>query len=241
MTKIFIIEDNIDQLAVIEDKLNILGYHVVGKSTDGTTINSKIKESNPNIVLMDINLRADNEGIFLAEQLKKNFNISIIFITAMATTDVIKNAISIAPSNYLVKPVKISNLKAAIELAMFDNNKTRSMETNLSHGHLTVRIGYKLQKISFEDIISLEIESKNYINLRIVGQNKSAVVRNSLKMMCDSTLPHFFVQVHRQYIVNLNFVQLVNEKERRIHMKEGKSIPIGLAYKASLYKKLNIL
>ncbi len=242
MAKIYIVEDNKDQLAVLEEKLSVLGHLIVGKSTKAINVLSEVKESNPDIIILDINLSDDNEGIVLAERIRKNLDVSIIFISALTADEVIKNAIANAPASYLVKPVKIEDLKAAIILAMRkeDHKVIKKNSFNDPQGYLTVRIGHKLKKINFESIIMIETESKNYVTL-LTNDHTKVAVRSSLKTINTTILPHFFIQVHRKYIVNINFIQYVNENEQMVQLKESRCLPIGKAFKKELYGKLNLI
>jgi len=244
MTKVFIVEDNEDQLISLKHKLDLLGHEIVGVSTRADNVFSELERTNPDIILLDINFNNDNEGLVLAERINKSLNSAIIFVSALSSHDVLKNAAATNPSGYLVKPVSVNDLKASIELALHrkingrDNSVNREIDSTQSH--ISVRTGFKLRKIDFDRIILLETESKNYITLTIKKDSK-AVIRNSLKAICESTLPAFFIQVHRQYVVNMNFIKMINEKQQMVHLEDNIHVPIGRRYKKELYERLNLI
>ncbi|MBL4663184.1 MAG: response regulator transcription factor [Flavobacteriaceae bacterium] len=242
MATIYIVEDNQDHLDNLIMKIDRLGHSVIGTSRRAIDAFARIKETQPEIVLLDINLNGDNDGIVLARQIKTISRAPIIYVTAQNSKAVIKEAITSRPSGYLVKPIKLDDLKVALEIALHENNNhiEHAKNNNIENTHLTVRIGYKLQKVNYDNIKLLEAGSKNYVTLTTIG-GKKHLIRSSLKTLCENVLPGFFVQIHRRYVINMNFIQFVNEKEQMLLLEENTHLPIGRTYKAELYRKLNLI
>ncbi len=242
MAKIFIVEDNEDHLNALELKLGMLGHLVVGRSYNSTDVIDEIKKTSPDLLLIDINLEGDNEGIALANQANQIFDVLIIFTTALAENDIVKKALFSNPEGYLLKPIGIHELRINIELALSKKEKSHSVIKDLDKNYrfLTVRVGNKLQKINYNQIILFERESTNYIKVQKIN-GKSYLIRTSLRSVLNDVLPSNFIQIHRQYIVNLEYIELVNEHEQMVHLLGECSLPIGRTFKKKLYKKLNLI
>ena len=243
MAKIFIVEDNIQQLTTLESKARKLGHTVVGTAQRAMEALAKIKVTLPEIVLLDINLNGDNDGIALAHEIKAFAAINIIYVSSLNTTEIINQAVCSNPSGYMVKPIKLDDLKATINLALHQNNigtiAQRITQTDSKTNYLTVRLGHKLKIIYFDAIKVLKIESRNHVTL-IDEHNHEHVIRSSMKSVLE-LLNARFIQVHRLYAVNLNFFSHVDEKERTVYLWDNMYVPIGKVYKTKLYQKLNIL
>lgn len=238
--RIFIVEDNTRHLNVLKAKLNTLGYPVVGHSTLAREAIPKIKNVDPNIIILDVNLENDGDGIVLARKIREFSDAALLFITAQGDDETIQGAVSVNPSGYLAKPVNPVDLKANIELAIRHNNTAMMQEEELPNKEfLTVRTGEKLQLLRFEEIQLLSVEVKNYITL--VNKNgKRFVIKDSLKNMMNSVLPDYFIRTHRSFVVNMNYISFINEKEQMLYLAASDSAPIGKSYRKQVYQKMNI-
>jgi len=105
----------------------------------------------------------------LANQTNQFFDIPIIFTTALAEKDTVKKALDSNPKGYLLKPIGINELRINIQLALSKKEQSHSIIKDLDNTYqfLTVRVGYKLQKINYNQVIFLERESRNYIKLQV--------------------------------------------------------------------------
>lgn len=242
MARIFIVEDNDIHLKTLESKVKLLGYQIAGTAKRAIDALSKIKKTDLDVILLDINLNGDNDGIPLANQIKEFSNIPIIYVTSLTSNEIIKTAIASDPSGFLVKPVDNHELKANIQLALHKNNPIFTHVSNskkLENEYITIRTGNKLQKIHFNSIWYLKVASKNYVTL--VDENcKEFVLRGSLKNIINNDLPNFFMRVHHSYGANIYQIEHVDEKEQFLYMKNRQYIPIGKSFKHDLYMKLNI-
>lgn len=241
MAKIFIVEDDESQLVTLQIKVESLHHEIVGSSHRAMDALAKIKKTQPDIVLLDINLNGDNDGLILGSEIKEISETKIIYITASSSDDIIKEAASTNPIAYLIKPIKVTELKVAIELALAKENSSekRTGASNSKNTILTVRLGNYLYNLDIENIVFLDAGGKNYTNLTTV-ENKKYQVRSSLKQLKEKLLPNYFVQIHRRYIVNLNYINYIKEKDLVVYLKNNESISIGKTYKKELYDKLNL-
>ncbi|MEL6561037.1 MAG: response regulator transcription factor [Bacteroidota bacterium] len=244
--KIYIVEDNQDHLLSLVKKSEDLGYQVTGYSSRAMGALEKIEELKPEIFLIDIHLNGDNDGILLARQIRRQFGADavIIFTTALSTEEVMTKAFGTDPDGYLVKPIKTSDLKVVIELALFrKKSPDREMEDAdipQETEYITVRTGFKLRNIAFDDIELLKTDQKNYVTL-FTSDERKYTIRKSMKALLDHVLPNAFIQVHRHFIINIKFVKFISEREQQIEMVSGKEVPIGRTFKKELYDRLNLV
>jgi len=117
--RIMIVEDEFVVAADLRTQVEYLGYSVCAEAADGEEAVALAVQSNPDLVLMDIVLRGEKDGIRAAEEVRTIQPLPIIFITAFADEEKIKRAKQVEPFGYLVKPFKSLELKATIETALY--------------------------------------------------------------------------------------------------------------------------
>ena len=76
-------------------------------------------EAHPDLVLMDILLKGDMDGIEAAEHLRRRFNLPVVFLTAYADPQTLGRAKVTEPFGYLLKPFEVRELHSIIEIALY--------------------------------------------------------------------------------------------------------------------------
>ncbi|MFH1090014.1 MAG: response regulator [Pseudomonadota bacterium] len=117
--KIMVVEDEIVVAADLTAQLMELGYDTCGFAVTGEEAVNLAMSRQPDLILMDINLSGDMDGIEAAARIRRHTGIPIVFITAHADTELVKRASTIEPSGYLVKPFEPRELFANIETALY--------------------------------------------------------------------------------------------------------------------------
>ncbi|MEH1939838.1 MAG: ATP-binding protein [Nostoc sp.] len=117
-TRIFVVEDEILVAREIEGSLQKLGYHVVGIAASAETALKEIAEVQPDLILVDIVLKGEQDGIAVAEQVRDRFHIPVIYLTAYVDAPTLERAKHTYPFGYILKPFKQSTLQANIEIAL---------------------------------------------------------------------------------------------------------------------------
>lgn len=117
--KIQIVEDDIDVQDVLTQYITSLGHTVVGSSITGKDAIFLANEIHSDLVLMDIGLEGEIDGIETAKELKSLHNLPVIFITGSYDNATIERAKQAEPIGYLIKPVELQELKVTIEFAVF--------------------------------------------------------------------------------------------------------------------------
>lgn len=124
---IFIVEDELLISASLANQLQSFGYEILGSSTRGEQCVTEIEKLSeqgrePQIVLMDIHLRGDVDGIETARRLVERFNCAIIFLTGQSSKEIYERSFKIKPFGYLLKPIDMEQTKMTIEIAAYQRD-----------------------------------------------------------------------------------------------------------------------
>ncbi len=116
--KVLIVEDEIIVAKHIENALISLGYSVAGIVSSGEYAVKNSEELRPDIVLMDIMLEGEIDGIEAAQEIRKRNSIPTIFLTAYSNEKVLNRAKTAKPYGYILKPFQETDLFTSIEIAL---------------------------------------------------------------------------------------------------------------------------
>ncbi len=243
-TKILIVEDEMIIAANISLQLNELGYEVTGIIPRGEEALMHIQSETPDILLLDINLKGELDGIETALAMQKTHDIPIIYLTANADDAHFNRAKETHPYGFIAKPFKKLDLQRAIELTISqvglkdeNNEKPTSQNTDATilNDCIFVRHLNSMIKVDITDILYIEAE-RNYC--RIFTNNKEYLLVITLKEM-DNKLPaKHFLRIHRSYIINISQIKEIATS----HIVIGKkAIPIIKPVKKELLKRLHTI
>lgn len=131
-TKILIVEDEIIPAKDIQTCLRKLGYTVSGIASSGEEAIQKASEICPDLVLMDIKLKGDMNGIEAAKQIKESFSIPIVYLTAYADDATLQAAKITEPYGYILKPFEERDIHINIEIALYKHKMEMERKQLLS-------------------------------------------------------------------------------------------------------------
>lgn len=192
MPKILIVEDQILITNYIESLLIQHNFKKVDKAYCLASAIEKVTSFDPDIVLMDINLEGNNEGIALAQNHFSNKG--VIYLTAQNDDETISTAIATNPFSYLTKPIKPIDLITAVKLlAIKCKQKT-----------IVVEEGQSQFVFNCDDILYIK-SAKNYIDIVTVVNTFS--IRYGMTKILSKLPDTIFIQIHRSFIVNQNYIQ----------------------------------
>ncbi len=237
--KILLVEDEelyADQVEILIDKM---GYHLVGICDSSDKVLRLIENEVPDLVLMDIHINGDLDGIELASLINRKQELPIIFITSLRDDLTFKRVQRVGATNFIVKPFDQLQLQRAIDLAVKES-KPKDDGLNIPTigvDHFYAKQGGNLTRVEFDDIFYLEADG-HYCYVHTA--NKKYVFRISLVQLKDKISNEFFMQTHRSYIINKKKIKSVNLKENTIELG-GKTIPISKRNKPSVIKSLGIV
>jgi diguanylate cyclase (GGDEF)-like protein/PAS domain S-box-containing protein len=125
--RIFVVEDETIVALDLQNSLKVLGYDVVGTASTGAAAISKAISTQPDLVLMDIILQGDMDGIQAAEEIHAQLNIPIIFLTACADEATLQRAKITEPFGYMIKPFEDRELHSHIQIALYRHRMERRL------------------------------------------------------------------------------------------------------------------
>ena len=126
--RILVVEDEVIVSADLQDQLIKLGYRVAGAAVSGEEAVCKANEIKPDLVLMDIMLKGQMDGIEAAKQIRESLQVPVIFLTANSNDSVLERAKISEPFGYLLKPFDHRSLKSNIEMALYKCRADRERE-----------------------------------------------------------------------------------------------------------------
>jgi two-component system, cell cycle response regulator len=115
---ILLVEDEGVIARDLEDTLTRLGYRVSGIASEGTEAIEMARELHPQLVVMDVSLRGDVDGIEAACAIQEEAPVPVIFLTGHSDTETLQRAVLTGPLGYLIKPFQEDDLRCAIEVAI---------------------------------------------------------------------------------------------------------------------------
>ena len=116
--KILVVEDEGIVAEEIRSRLKNKGYTVSGVTHSGEAAIQKVKEVHPDLVLMDIRLKGEMDGIEAARKIRELFDIPVVYLTAHADDSTLQRAKITHPFGYVIKPFEEIELHVAIEIAL---------------------------------------------------------------------------------------------------------------------------
>jgi DNA-binding response OmpR family regulator len=116
--KVLIVEDEQIIQLDLQDRMEQFGYEVSGLAASGADAIKQAHDSSPDLILMDIRLEGEMDGIEAAVQIRLNQHMPIIYVTALSDIRNLGRAAGTEPYFYLIKPVRPAELKATIENAL---------------------------------------------------------------------------------------------------------------------------
>lgn len=247
--RILVVEDEMIIGANISLQLSNLGYEVTGIVPRGEEALVHIKENQPDIVLLDIRLKGNIDGIQTAERMQKEYDIPVIYLTANSDDAHFNRAKATHPYAFISKPFKSLDLKRAIELiASRLRSGAHTEKPNINESavlndkpsfvltdSIFVRNHEKMVKIVVRDIYYIEAE-RNYC--RIYSKDKEYLLVMTLKDINEKLPQGHFVRVHRSFIVN---VEHLDEVALSHVVVAKKAIPLSKSSRGDLLKVLQTI
>lgn len=117
--RILIVEDDKIIALIIETKLTALGYVICGNVSKGEEAIHLITQETPDLILMDIKLKGTLDGIETAEEIRKQHDLPIIYLTGNTGDEIVERAKQTQPFGYIVKPFNTSELEAVIQITLY--------------------------------------------------------------------------------------------------------------------------
>ena len=240
-TRVLIVEDEPIIAADLEDRLVELGYDVVPTCDSGEAVLAFLKEEKVDLVLMDIQLAGNLDGIETAQKILETQRLPILFLTSNVDDATFNRAKATQPVAFLSKPFRGKDLKHAIDLAISRAVPTTSAPAAsaenapayLFNDRLFVKVKDRMIRLFLADILWLEADD---YYCKLVTKDKEYLITQTLKQMGGSLsgIPEF-MRVHRSFIVNLSHVEEIGDLFVSIRKKQ---IPLNKSSKDEITARL---
>lgn len=123
--RIFVVEDESIVSLEIQSRLISLGFDIAGTADSGEEAIRMVLKSQPDLVMMDIKIKGELDGIQTAERIKEKFDVPIIYLTAFADDTTVERARVTGPYGYLIKPFEERELQITIGNALYKHETQR--------------------------------------------------------------------------------------------------------------------
>ncbi|PCJ64090.1 MAG: DNA-binding response regulator [Bacteroidetes bacterium] len=220
-------------LASLDDKIIVIGECESVK--EAVVVTNACK---PDLIFLDINL-TDGTGFDFLDQ-TKHLQFKIIFITAYE--EYALQALKIGAVDYLLKPVDIEELKAAIHKVSALTLETQKQQISTARkvlndddDTLVLSLQESFQVIDLKELMYCESD-KGYTTFYL-NNGKRYLASKSLKGFEEKLSNESFTRPHQSFIVNLKYIDKY-DKSGTIHLKNGAKIPVSSRKKDSFLSRL---
>ena len=238
-TSVLIVEDEPAIADYIQFMLKGMGYDVPRCVTNFHDAVKAIEESNPDILLIDISIKGDRDGVELGLHVRRSNDRPLIFVTSHTDQATLERAKEVKPDGYLTKPFREHDIHIAIEMAL--NNFSHGPGTKKNEGEIFlkdcifIRGNKSFIKLYFHEIEWLKADG-NYTEIHTINQKH--IVRNNLNDV-EKFLPQdAFLRIHRSYTIRLNAIKAINAQSVTLASAE---IPISRKMHSWLLNNFNLL
>ncbi len=236
MIRVVLIDDEMNALDVLEMQLSnyCTGISIVEKCAGGEKGIAAIQQHQPDLIFLDIEMPGKNGFDVLSET--RGLTYDVVFTTAYDQFAV--KAFKYAALDYLLKPIDILELQAAVQKArakkgsagIEDKINILFQQFSQLQPPLTKRIalpvGDAMQLFAPDDIIRCESDS-NYTNIFLAG-GKKILLAKTLKEIEETLSGLSFFRVHQSHLVNMNHISKVVKGEGSyLTMSDGAVIPVS--------------
>lgn len=240
---LLIVEDDPIIAADLERSMKKMGYSVIDAVDSGEEALEIIKQNTPDLVLMDIQLEGDLDGVDTAHLISRIAPVPIIYLTSNTDERTFNRAKLTQPHGFLSKPFRLTDIKHSIDLAFMDQSPSpeaneKSEDETITHNlnkSIFVKSKEHLVKIKLDDIQYLEADS---CYCTIKTKEGSHLIVSTLKKFTQSVQHEPLKRIHRSYIVHLQHIDKIGDSYVMI---EQKMIPVGRSYREELFNSINKL
>ncbi|PIR23217.1 MAG: hybrid sensor histidine kinase/response regulator [Deltaproteobacteria bacterium CG11_big_fil_rev_8_21_14_0_20_45_16] len=130
-TSILIVEDENISAMNLERKLERLGYSISGIASSAKSAVQQASEKHPNLVLMDIALKGNKDGIDASRKIQE-LDIPVVYLTALSDDLTIRRVQETDPFGFLIKPVEEKSLHVTIEMALYKHRLEQELKGEIA-------------------------------------------------------------------------------------------------------------
>lgn len=229
------------------------GYAIAGIADNYEEAKNIFLHQPVDLVLMDIHIEGEKDGIETAVDLMKIKTVPLIYLTAFTDAATVARVKQTNASAFLTKPYSLDNVRIAIELALHNFAITKSNPGSASviplhtgnekkpekepflqlNDYLFIKQNYRFVKFRLDEFLYAEADN-NYVNIHTRTQKFS--LRLSLSDLLERVKLIRLVRIHRSYAVNINEISSFDDEIVRIGEKE---LPLGRNFRQTFMDQFN--
>lgn len=183
-------------LKLTNKQMNVLGiYHSGEQALESMQLNL------PDLVVMDIHLAGQMDGIVAGKIIGETYGIPVIYLSNDVDDSTVKRAVDTHPSAYLAKPFNELEMVRAINIAFTNYTDNRTVRRAHKKDHVFLKDRDSHVKVPYDQIICLEA-GRSYC--KVVTENKDFLQSKNMSYVMSQINHPYFIKVHRSYVVNIS-------------------------------------
>ena len=236
---VLIVEDDLIIASHISSVITESDYNVAEILTKGESALGYLSKNTVDIILLDINLAGELNGIDTAKQIMNKYGTPVIFLTGNDDKTTFDEAKEAYPFGFITKPFKNEDLTRTLELVLNKQDEAPTVSKTKLQKTLQDRIFVKdkdrMIKLNIKDILYVEAE-RNYC--KVTTKEKSYTLSIPLAKFEQKVSSKLFARIHRSHTVNIKAIEELNDNYVFIN---GKSLAISKSHKQELAERLTLV
>jgi len=233
--KIYIVEDE----PLIADSIKIAlekeKFTVCGIADNFEEVFEDLTTLKPDLVLLDIRLIGQKDGIDVAHEINKNHQIPFIFLTSLSDFDTVERIKITNPAGFINKPFNETGLRNNIEIALHNFQKRNQEKKFNSNESFFIKKKGELIRLKKSDITFV----KAYDNYAFIHTEKNKhLVSFTLKAVLEKLSDSRFMRIHKSFVININKIDSLYDGYAFI---KNERIPISKMYKENIMQSISLL
>lgn len=237
--KVLIVEDELIIATDLKDILQGANYEVVDMCKSYEAALKSLEANMPDILLLDIQIRGEKDGVDLANEIHQNYKIPFVYISSHTDRATLDRAKETLPYGFLVKPFEDDDVLVAVEIALLNFAKEQNASQPPEHSDFVINNSLFIRqknlsvKVNYDDILYAAADA-NYCT--VFTKDQKYVLRSTLKELEGKLTDNRFFRSHKSYLINLTKVTAINSDVLYI---EDHKLPVGREQLAWLSNQIN--
>jgi len=187
MNRLIIADDEVIIATQLEEFLSTQGFNIIGIASSGLEAVEMAMALKPDLMLMDIVMPGELDGIAAAEKINRALQIPVIFLTAYADEEMIQRAKPIGPFGYVLKPIQERQILAAIEIALHKNDMERRLQE--AHDMLEQRVEERTRELRLKSENLEEMNTALKVLLKKREEDKTELEEKVIYNIKEMVMP----------------------------------------------------
>ncbi|NIM18477.1 MAG: response regulator [Candidatus Aminicenantes bacterium] len=237
--QIIVVEDERIVALDLERGLQELGYHVNKVVATGEAAVAAAREQKPDLVLMDIRLQGEMNGIEAARMIHSNYDIPVVYLTAYADDQTLKEATTTGAYGYLVKPFEDRELKSTIEVALFKHKMEQELKE--SRARFQAIFEQNVDAIVLFKQSNFKVIDLNPAAVSLFQSNKDELIENFQSVFENQKMYRVFMREIIEFHGNRDSKELSFFDRCRLRKKDGSEIICSVQINVIKLQETNVL